>query len=216
MRSVLVKGLIAVCAGLVLVPDSLKAENPHIVFILADDMGYGDLSCYNAGSKIQTPNLDRMAREGMRFTDAHSGGSTCIPSRYALMTGRFAIRRSMNLSKGSLIEPGRLTLPSMLREQGYRTAMVGKWHLGFDPFVQGPKAKLSEDVLLRGGPVDCGFDSFFGMHASLDIPPYFYIRDRQVVAAPTADIGPMTTWGRTRGGIPSRALSGVREKSPRI
>ena len=166
----------------------LRAEKPNIVIILADDMGYGDVSAYNQESKIKTPHLDRMAREGMRFTDAHSGGSSCIPSRYALMTGRFAVRRSMGLSEGSLIEPERMTIASMLRGQGYRTAMVGKWHLGFDPYLQNAKAPADYNKPLKGGPVDCGFDSFFGMHASLDLPPYFYIRGCMATSPPTGDI----------------------------
>ncbi len=163
-------------------------ELPNIVFILADDMGYGDVSCYNPNSKIETSSLDRIAREGVRFTDAHSGGSSCIPSRYALMTGRFAVRKAMSLAQGPLIEPERMTVASLLREHGYVTRMVGKWHLGFDPFLQNKKSSVDYSQPLRGGPVDCGFDSFFGMHASLDIPPYFYIRDRAPVMPPTNDV----------------------------
>lgn len=165
-----------------------KDSLPNIVVILADDMGYGDVSSYNPQSKIQTPGIDRLAREGLRFTDAHSGGSSCIPSRYALMTGRFAVRRSMSLANGPLIEAGRMTVPSLLRDQGYATAMVGKWHLGFDPFLQNQRAPADYARPLRGGPVDCGFDSFFGMHASLDLPPYFFIRDRAPVMPPSGDV----------------------------
>lgn len=165
-----------------------QSDVPNIIVILADDMGYGDVSCNNPDSGIQTPNIDRLATEGIRFTDAHSGGSSCIPSRYALMTGRFAVRASMSLSNGPLIEKGRVTVPSLLRDRGYSTAMVGKWHLGFTPFLQNKQRPADYSESLRGGPVDCGFESFFGMHASLDLPPYFYIRDRQPVAPPTEDI----------------------------
>ena len=161
---------------------------PNIVLIMADDMGYGDVSCNNPQTKIPTPNIDRIANEGIRFTDAHSGGSSCIPSRYALMTGRFAVRTSMSLSKGPLIEKSRMTTASMLRDQGYATAMVGKWHLGFDPFLQNKQSPADYSNPLQGGPVDRGFDSFFGMHASLDLPPYFYIRGRRPVTPPTGDV----------------------------
>ena len=181
------------------------AAKPHIVVILADDMGYGDLACNNPDSKIQTPHLDRLAAEGIRFTDAHSGGSSCIPSRYALMTGRFAIRASMSLAKGPLIEPDRMTVASMLREQGYATSMVGKWHLGFEPYLQNQQQPADYNQPLGGGPVDCGFDSFFGMHASLDLPPYFYIRDRSPVQPPTknvtanSDVGGPAGWNKIQG-----------------
>ena len=164
-------------------------ERPHIVMILADDMGYGDLAANNPASQIPTPNLDRLASEGMRFTDAHSGGSSCIPSRYALMTGRFAVRASMRLADGPLIDEGRMTVASMLRNQGYATAMVGKWHLGFDPYLQDQQNPADYSQPLTGGPVDTGFDRYFGMHASLDLPPYFYIRDRRPVMAPTERAG---------------------------
>jgi len=168
--------------------DIAHAGKPNIVVILADDMGYGDCTANNPDSKIPTSNIDRLAKEGMRFTDAHSGGSSCIPSRYALMTGRFAVRASMSLANGPLIENGRMTLASLLRGHGYATAMVGKWHLGFDPFLQNQQAPADYSKPLRGGPVDCGFDSFLGMHASLDLPPYFYIRDRSPVMPPTNDV----------------------------
>ncbi|MCA9120523.1 MAG: arylsulfatase [Planctomycetaceae bacterium] len=165
-----------------------EVERPNIVLILADDMGYGDVSSNNPNGKIQTLNIDRLAREGVRFTDAHSGGSSCIPSRYALMTGRFAVRAPMSLASGPLIEEGRMTVPSLLRDHGYMTAMVGKWHLGFDPYLQNPKASVDYSKPLRGGPVDRGFRSFFGMHASLDLPPYFYIRDQKPVLPPTQEV----------------------------
>jgi arylsulfatase A len=189
-------------AFVLLIPVAVKAQtqqHPNVVVILADDMGYGDVSCNNPASRIQTPNLDRLAKEGMRFTDAHSGGSSCIPSRYALMTGRFAVRASMSLSNGPLIEQERMTVASLLREHGYSTAMVGKWHLGFDPFLQNARVPADYSKPLRGGPVDRGFDSFFGMHASLDLPPYFYIRDRRPVMAPTDDVAANSSVGGPEG-----------------
>ncbi len=157
---------------------------PHIVFVLADDMGYGDPACYNPDSKIPTPNIDRLAREGMRFTDAHAPGSVCVPSRYGLLTGRFPFRQhvSWNMGRANL-NPKRLNLASMLKEQGYRTVCVGKWHLGFaceHPTTAGQK--------MPGGPTDVGFDRFFGMWASLDIPPYYYIEDGQCVEPPSEHV----------------------------
>ena len=179
------------------------AKSPNIVFILADDMGYGDLKAYNPGSKIPTPHLDRLAAGGMVFTDAHSGGSTCVPSRYSLLTGRFAARRNkLNWRGGPVIARGRLTFAGVLREQGYRTAMVGKWHLGFT--MKSPGV-FDYSKPLAGGPVDCGFDSYFGMPASLDIPPYFYISNRTPTMAPTESVkakdsvGGKEGWNRIQG-----------------
>jgi arylsulfatase A-like enzyme len=164
------------------------AKQPHVVFILADDMGYGDLGCYNPESKIPTPNIDSIAREGMRFTDAHSGGPVCVPSRYSLLTGRYAFRREMApWREEPLIADGQPTIASVLKTQGYRTAMVGKWHLGF--------REEGYDKPLPGGPVDRGFDSYFGIRASTDIPPYFYIRDNRAVEAPTDHIEAHNTEG---------------------
>ena len=109
---------------------NLANAKPNVLLIVCDDLNtHVSTSGY---PHIKTPHLDRLAKEGIRFTDAHSGGSSCIPSRYALMTGRFAVRRTMSLANGPLIEKGRLTVPSLLRGHGYKAAMVGKWHLGFD------------------------------------------------------------------------------------
>ncbi len=166
---------------------------PNIVFILADDMGYGDPGCCNPESKIPTPNIDRLAAEGMRFTDAHAPGSVCVPSRYGLLTGRFPFRRGLGKGNRAAGLGGRMTIASLLKKNGYVTAMVGKWHLGFD----GPRNR-DWSRPLTGGPVDCGFDTYFGIPASLDIPPYYYIRDRAPVAPPTEKIGPSGTQGWTR------------------
>lgn len=154
---------------------------PNIVIILADDMGYGDPGCYNSKSKIATPNIDRLAREGMRFTDAHAAGPLCHPSRYGLITGRYPFRTDVSAwPKKPLIAEGQVTIASLLRSQGYRTTMVGKWHLGF--------AENGYDKPLPGGPIACGFDSFFGLRASTDIPPYFFIRGDRAVVPPTDHI----------------------------
>ena len=116
---------------------TMPNSTPNIIYILADDMGYGDMGCNNPDSKIPTPHLDMLAGEGMRFTDAHAPSSVCTPSRYALLTGRYCWRTPLKNSvlwpyDPPLIEPGRLTVAEMLRGQGYRTACIGKWHLGWE------------------------------------------------------------------------------------
>jgi arylsulfatase A len=157
------------------------AVRPNILVMLVDDMGYGDPRCYNPASKISTPNIDRLAAEGLRFTDAHAPGAVCHPSRYGLLTGRYPFRTDVSVwPTKPLIENQRMTVASLLRSRGYRTAMIGKWHLGFD--------EQGYDRALSGGPVDVGFDSFFGIRASTDIPPYFYIRGDRPVVPPTARI----------------------------
>lgn len=173
------------------------APRPNIVLILADDLGYGDVGAYNPASRIPTPNLDRLATQGLRFTDAHAGGSVCVPSRYALLTGRFAARATLEPGRGPVIEEDRPTLATLLRWHGYRTAMVGKWHQGFETRhgADGKKEEYDYTKPLRGGPLDRGFDSFFGQHASLDIPPYFYIRDRTPTQPPTDSVAASTSVG---------------------
>jgi arylsulfatase A-like enzyme len=180
------------------------AEKPNIVFILADDMGYGDLKAYNPKSKIPTPHLDKLTDGGLTFTDAHSGGSTCKPSRYALLTGRFAVRKdSFSDNRGTIITEGRPTIASLLRNRGYETAMVGKWHLGFDkknvPPAAGKGISFNYDQPITGGPADRGFASFFGMHASLDIQPYFYVRGRTPTMTPKNTVGASDSVGGKEG-----------------
>ena len=184
-------------------PNVLADSPPNVVIILADDMGWGDPQCYQSESKIPTPNLDRLAAEGMRFTDAHTPSSVCTPTRYTLLTGRYCWRTS--LKKGvldgfgpPLIEQDDVTLASMLKDAGYRTACVGKWHIGMEWFdkdgmpmgERGPQRFRPGDNVdferdITGGPCDVGFDSYFGISASLDMSPYAYIRDRRVETLPT-------------------------------
>lgn len=160
---------------------------PNIVFILADDMGYGDLGCYNNQSKIPTPHIDKLASEGVRFTNAHAPGAWCVPSRYGLLTGCYPGRLDkIQPWNGSLIKPGQETIASMLKRNGYNTACVGKWHLGFEEVDWDNPASISE---MKDGPTQKGFDYFFGMHASLDIQPYFYIENGQAVKSPDGTIG---------------------------
>jgi len=168
------------------------ADRPNIVYILADDLGYGDVSCLNPDSKIQTPNMDRVAAEGLTFTDAHSGSAVCTPTRYGIMTGRYCWRS--RLKKGvlfgysePLIEQGRTTVASLLHHYGYTTACIGKWHLGLGWHK---RAEGQEDVdfsvPLTSGPHTLGFDHSYIIPASLDMAPYCYIEDGRVVELPTA------------------------------
>lgn len=164
-----------------LLGQNVEADHPNIVVILVDDMGYGDAGCYNSDSKIPTPNIDSLANMGIRFTDAHAPGPLCHLSRYGLMTGRYPFRATTGLwRKQPSIDKDQVTIASLLKSKGYHTAMVGKWHLGFD--------EQGYDKPLKGGPVDVGFDSYFGIRASTDIPPYFYIRGDRAVSPPTMPI----------------------------
>ncbi len=157
------------------------AAKPNIVVILVDDMGYGDPGCFNPDSKIETPNINALARDGMKFTDAHAPGPLCHMSRYGLLTGRYPFRTDVNVWRTDpLIDEGQATIASVLHSSGYHTTMVGKWHVGFK--------ESGYDKPLPGGPVDRGFDSYFGIRASTDIPPYFYIRDNHAVSPPTDSI----------------------------
>lgn len=167
---------------------------PNILVILADDMGIGDVSCLNPGSAWKTPAIDRLASEGRIFTDAHSASGVCTPSRYALLTGRYPWRGPLKrgVLRGydpALIEENRLTVPGLLREHGYATAMVGKWHLGVNWVKTGPRL---EDVDFArpfgGGPTAHGFDTFFGITASLDMPAYFYMEGDRAVQVPSGTI----------------------------
>ena len=154
-----------------------SAAHPNIVFVLADDLGAGDLGCYNRDSKVPTPNMDKLAGEGVRFTDAHSPSSVCTPTRYGVLTGRYCWRTRLKSGvlwgDGTLlIDPARLTVGKLLQKSGYTTGAVGKWHLGFGA---GKKADYSKP--LTPGANDVGFDYFFGIPSSLDIPPYLYVRN---------------------------------------
>ena len=156
---------------------SADAAHPNIVFILADDLGAGDLGCYNGKSKIPTPHMDKLAAEGIRFNDAHSPSSVCTPTRYGVLTGRYCWRTRLKSGvlwgEGTLlINPARLTVGKLLQQAGYATGAVGKWHLGFGA---GKKADYSKP--LTPGANDVGFDYFFGIPSSLDIPPYLYVRN---------------------------------------
>jgi arylsulfatase A len=199
-------------------PDGVTTNRPNILIILADDLGYGDVQCYNPQrGKIPTPNLDRLAREGMRFTDAHSSSGVCSPSRYALLTGRYHWRTRLqqgivNVWGAPLIAPDRLTVAGLAQQHGYRTACIGKWHLGRDwpiteqqrPYFTGfggqaggggqvsTTATEAHRAVWRkvfsqsipGGPTTRGFDEYFGTDVP-NWPPYCFIENDRTVGIPS-------------------------------
>ncbi len=184
---------------------SVKKNRPNIIIIYADDMGYGDINCQSPNSKISTPNLDQLAEEGIRFTDAHSSSGICSPSRFALLTGQYHWRRTHGIV-GSFGEPmfkdGDVTLAQVLKNNGYATACIGKWHLGWnweehiknapseERFYWGKYHKVyaPKDIdwttPLKGGPIDHGFDYYFG-DGTINFPPYVWIENDKFVDTPT-------------------------------
>jgi arylsulfatase A len=168
--------------------NAAPAKLPNIVFILVDDMGWGDIAAYNPNSQIPTPNLDRLASQGMRFNDMHASSAVCTPSRYSILTGRYPWRASdksgaLTGYAPSLINPGRLTVAGLLKQAGYYTAGVGKWHLGL-----GSDARTDFSKPFHPAPTDHGFDYYFGLAASLDMPPYAYFENDHLVTPATDKI----------------------------
>jgi arylsulfatase A len=184
---------------------------PNIIYILADDMGYGDLGCNNPDSQIPTPNLDRLASQGMRFTDAHAGSSVCTPSRYNVLTGRYCWRSRLQQGivwqwDAPLIEPEQKTVAQLMQEQGYHTKCIGKWHLGWDwamkdgthpnehidfgVFDDKKREEIGKQIdyecQIKGGPTTRGFDSYFGIDVP-NFPPYTWFEDDRLAVAPTVD-----------------------------
>ena len=186
-------------------------ERPNIILILVDDLGYGDVSCMEPRSRIRTENIDRVAAEGLCLTDCHASSALCTPSRYSLLTGRYNWRSRLKSSvlpgqSFHLIEEGRETVPSLLKKQGYRTAAVGKWHLGMDwktkngfalPATyhgENSDAELMTEGIdftapVKNGPNDVGFDYFYGTPASLDQPPFIHMENDRATTQPTTMIG---------------------------
>ncbi len=176
--------------------------HPNIIYILADDLGYGDVSCLNDNSKLITPNIDKLASEGVSFTDAHTSSAVCTPTRYGILTGRYNWRSY--LKKGvlsgfskALIKPDRLTVAGLLQKNNYNTAFIGKWHLGWDwAFVQHEGSKPIGNHLnknynvdfskpVTNGPNDRGFSYSYGFSGSLDMPPYVYVENGMPTTMPT-------------------------------
>lgn len=178
-----------------------KSKQPDIIYILADDLGYGDVQCFNPDGKIPTPHLNEMASCGVMFTDAHTSSSVCTPTRYGILTGRYNWRttlKSFVLSgySESLIKPERTTIADLLKEQGYTTAFIGKWHLGWDWHITKEDENLHKDDInslpevnygtpIKNGPSTHGFDYSFGFCGSLDMPPYVYVEKDVATMLPT-------------------------------
>ena len=178
--------------------------HPNIIFILADDLGYGDVACYNAESKVPTPHLDRLSREGLTFTDAHAPATVCTPSRYSVLTGRMAFRTGISgVFSGAggpcMIEQERLTLPGMLRDKGYTTACFGKWHVGLsfldkagNPINQNgfePVKRIDYSRAIPDAPIHRGFDHFFGTACCSGTDfLYAFIEGDRIPVPPTGEL----------------------------
>jgi arylsulfatase A-like enzyme len=234
--------ILATISGIILLNSVLGTENskrPNIVFILADDMSYDSVSAYNSKmGTLRTPNIDRLVEQGMSFTDAHSGSSVCSPTRYGIMTGRYAWRTRLKTSVlwewgRPLIEDERLTVAELLQQHGYRTGMVGKWHLGMhwqaadgslankdllitDASFRGDEAKARLDAVannidfskpIRGGPVDHGFDYYFGVDVP-NFPPYIWIQNDRLLGMPS-DPKPDEMFGRPGPMLPGWKLETI-------
>ena len=175
----------------------LNSNRPNIIFILADDLGMGDVSCFNKSGQIKTPNIDKIGRNGIMFTDAHSSAAVCTPTRYGILTGRYNWRS--RLKQGVLVqydkpllEAGRTNMASMLKSKGYQTAAMGKWHLGWNwsttdgkpPVDHKDQCNLDFTKPISGGPTSIGFDYFFGMDAP-NYPPYAYMENDKILGKPS-------------------------------
>lgn len=201
-----------------------QPQKPNIIVMLADDLGYGDISALNPESKLQTPNIDRIANEGVSFTDAHSSSSVSTPSRYGLLTGRYNWRSTLkrgvvNGYQGPVLSEGRATMADMLHRADYQTACIGKWHLGWDwPKAEdGTAIDFSKPV--GRGPVTNGFDYFFGIVASLDYPPFVYVQNDMPTTSRVLDFEGMKGKRMMRSGpigddfVPEQVLPTFVEKA---
>ncbi|MGY8644122.1 MAG: sulfatase family protein [Verrucomicrobiales bacterium] len=212
--------LLLVC--IILSASAFSADRPNSVIVLADDMGWGDPQCYQADSKIPTPAIDRLAAEGLKFSDVHTPSSVCTPTRYTLLTGRYTWRTRLksHVLDGfdpPLIGEGEDTIATLLKRVGYKTHCIGKWHLGAEwtrkdgskmpnrDMASGFRQGLDIDFTkpFQGGPIDVGFDSYFGISASLDMSLYCYLRGNRVVSIPE------TPTEKKRDGVLMNQVAGV-------
>lgn len=194
-------------------------KGPNIIYILADDLGYGDISCFNPNGKIHTPNLDNMAANGVMFTDVHTSSAVSTPTRYGILTGRYNWRSTLKSSvlsgySKSLICQERTTVADMLKQQGYTTAYIGKWHLGWDWVLENEEsneelrkmyssAKIKFNLPIKNGPSTHGFDYSFGFCGSLDMPPYVYVENDMPTMVPTKSTLSIDEKGFWRKGLTS-------------
>jgi len=199
--TVLLLGLLALSACQSKSAKTAESAKPNVVYILSDDLGYGDVKCYNEEGKVPTPNLDAMAANGVRFTDAHTTSAVCTPTRYSILTGRYNWRTKLKNSvlggySKSLIMPERTTVPEMMKTQGYTTAFIGKWHLGWDwkmnkeytdkelKNLHTPR-DIDFTAPVANNPNTHGFDYSYGFCGSLDMPPYVWVENGKATMVPT-------------------------------
>ncbi len=204
-------GLGKIFSGLLLIilffgcnnPKNNEKKKPNIIFILADDLGYGDVSCFNENSKINTQNIDKLGGEGVMFTDAHTSSAVCSPTRYGIMTGRYNWRSTLKKSvlsgySKALIPRERKTIAKLLSENGYNTAGIGKWHLGWDwANVDAGTDSIDYSKKVQNGPASLGFDYFFGFCGSLDMEPYVWVENDMPTMVPlkeTVNQGKQSWW----------------------
>lgn len=203
--------LTLLCAALLSLQGFGAPKRPNIVLFLADDMGYGNLACYGAGQDIATPNIDRLAGEGLRFTDAHAPASVCQPTRYALLSGRYYWRSGWGrIQSGIYFRENEVLFPKLLQQAGYATAMFGKWHMGFGLTVN--RQPTDWNAELKPGPLECGFDTWFGMPNAHNQPPFVFIENhwvykndpndpvRVLTKEEAANDKNATDWGGSSGG----------------
>jgi len=178
------QSLFLVLTSYFLILNLISAPPPNVVVIFADDVGYGDTSCYGA-TKVRTPNIDRLASEGRRFTDAHAASAVCTPSRYCLLTGEYAFRGEhwapVFLKVGLIVDPEQTTVADVMKRSGYNTACIGKWHLGFG------EETPNWNGALKPGPLELGFDYYFGMPVVNSHPPFVYVENHHVVGLDPSD-----------------------------
>ena len=164
---------------------TIDKNRPNVIIINTDDLGYGDLSCYGA-EKVKTPNIDRLATQGLMFTDAHSAAAVCTPSRYSLLTGEYPFRNGITyavfLKQPLIIDTQKLTIGQLMKDAGYATACVGKWHLGF-----GTEKPTDWNNELKPGPLELGFDYYFGVPVVNSHPPFVYVENHNVVGYDSND-----------------------------